>query len=90
MVQALEREKTLRDRILTIEPTARVERLRQTYLDTADRIVINILRIRTRVMQETEGEPREIRQAKAFAAWVHLLARNEYMKNYIPLIKISS
>jgi len=78
MVQALEREKTLRDRVLTIEPTPRVERLRQRYLDTPDRAVIDILRIRTRSMQETEGEPREIRQAKAFAATVREMPVNIY------------
>ena len=78
MVQALEREKTLRDRILTIEPTARVERLRQTYLDTADRVIIDILRIRTRVIQETEGEQKAIRQAKVFAAIVREMPINIY------------
>ena len=34
MVQVLEREKSLLDRVLTIKPTPRVERLRQRYLDT--------------------------------------------------------
>ena len=78
MVQTFERENTLRDRILTIEPTVRVERLRQRYLDTPDRVVIDILRIRTRVMQETEGEPMAIRQAKAFAAIVREMPINIY------------
>ncbi|MHA1992702.1 MAG: glycyl radical protein [Candidatus Hodarchaeales archaeon] len=78
MVQALEREKSLRERVLTIEPTSRVERLRQRYLDTPDRVVIDILRIRTRVMQQTEGEPMAIRQAKAFAASVREMPINIY------------
>jgi formate C-acetyltransferase len=78
MVQVLEREKTLRDRVLTTKPTERVERLRQTYLDTPDRAVIDILRIRTRIMQETEGETTVIRQAKAFAAIVREMPINIY------------
>lgn len=78
MVQARERENTLRERVLTIEPTARVKRLRQTYLDTTDKVVIDILHIRTRVMQETEGEPKEIRQAKAFSAIVREMPINIY------------
>lgn len=78
MVQALDRERTLRDRVLTMKPTTRVERLRQRYLDTRDRIVIDILRIKTRVMRETEGEPEEIRQARAFAAAVREMPVNIY------------
>jgi formate C-acetyltransferase len=78
MVQVLEREKSLRDRVITIKPTPRVERLRQRYLDTKDKAVIDLLRIRTRVWKETEGEPREIRQAKAFAATVREMPINIY------------
>jgi len=70
MLQALEREKSLRDRVLTIKPTPRVERLRHKYLDTQDKAVIDISRIKTGVMKETEGEPMAIRQAKAFTATV--------------------
>ncbi len=78
MVQVLEREKSLRDRVLTIKPTPRVERLRQKYLDTKDKVVIDILRTRTRVMKETEGEPTVTRQAKAFAAIVREMPINIY------------
>jgi formate C-acetyltransferase len=78
MVQALEREKSLRDNVVTLRPTPRVERLRQRYLDTRDRVVIDILRIKTRVMRETVGEPRVIRQAKAFAASVREMPINIY------------
>jgi formate C-acetyltransferase len=78
MVQVVEREKTIRDRVLTIEPTDRVERLRKKYLNTPDHVIIDILRIRTRVWQETEGEPRDIRQAKAFAASVREMPINIY------------
>jgi len=78
MTKVLEREKILRDRVFTIKPSPRVERLRQRYLDTRDKIVIDILRIKTRVMQETEGEPQAIRQAKAFAATVREMPVNIY------------
>jgi len=70
MTQAVKRERSSQERVFTIKPTPRVERLRQRYLDTKDRVVIDILRIKTRVMQETEGEPVVTRQAKAFAAIV--------------------
>ncbi len=69
---------TMLDRILTIKPTPRVERLRQGYLDTKDKVVVDILRVRTRVMKETEGEPTVIRQAKAFAATVREMPINIY------------
>ena len=78
MLQALGRDKTLLSKVLTIEPTARVERLRERYLDTKDKAVIDILRIRTRVMRETEGEQRAIREAKAFAASVREMPINIY------------
>ncbi len=78
MVQVLKREKDLRDRVFTIKPTPRVERLRQRYLDTKDKVVIDIGRIVTRVMKETEGEPRVTRRAKAFAATVRGVPTNIY------------
>jgi formate C-acetyltransferase len=78
MVQVLEREKSLRDRVITIEPTSRVEKLRQRYLDTKDKVVIDILRTRTRVWKETEGQPTATRQAKAFAATVREMPVNIY------------
>ena len=56
------------DRVLTITPTARVERLRQRYLDTRDKAVIDMGRIITRAMKETEAEPRVTQGAKALAA----------------------
>ena len=78
MLQALEREKTLRDRVLTMEPTARVERLRQRYLDTRDKVVLDLFSIRIRVMKETVGEPKVTREAKAFAAIVREMPINIY------------
>ncbi len=72
MSQVIERvrEQSLRERVLTIDPTPRVERLRQRYLNSPDKVVIDIGRIVTRVMRETEGEPIVTRRAKAFAATV--------------------
>jgi formate C-acetyltransferase len=78
MVQVLEREKSLRDRVITIEPTPRVERLRQRYLDIKDKAVIDILRIKTRVWKETEEQPAVTRHAKAFAAIVREMPVNIY------------
>ena len=73
-----EKQPAMLDRFLTIQPTPRVERLRQRYLNTKDKIVIDILRIRTRLMEETEGQPRETRQAMAFAAIVREMPINIY------------
>ena len=78
MVQALDREKSLQNRVLTIKPTPRVERLRQRYLDTKNKAVIDISRIVTRIMKETEGEPLVTRRAKAFAAIVRGVPINIY------------
>jgi len=78
MVQAMEREKSLRESVMAMKPTPRVERLRQKYLGTKDKAVIDMTRIRTRVMKETEGEPRPIREAKAFAATVREMPINIY------------
>ena len=65
MLQALDKEKDAREKVFTIQPTERVEKLRQRYLDTPDKVLIDALRIATRVMKETEGEPMVIRRAKA-------------------------
>jgi choline trimethylamine-lyase len=78
MLQALDRERAVRDRVLTTLPTARVERLRQRYLGTKDKIVLDIIRTRTRVMEETIGEPKAMRQAKAFSASVREMSINIY------------
>lgn len=78
MLDTLNREAIIRDRVLTIQPTPRVEKLRRLYLETKDRIVIDILRIKTRVMKETSGEPTATRQAKAFAASIREMPINIY------------
>ena len=55
MIHTADKKDTLRDRVITTKPTERVERLRQKYLDTGNRAVIDIGRIVTRVTKETEG-----------------------------------
>ncbi len=45
MLQVLENDKNPREKFFTIKPTPRVERLRQRYLDTKDKAVIDIARI---------------------------------------------
>jgi len=78
MVQVSEREETSREKVYTMQPTSRVERLRQRYLNTPNKAVIDIGRIVTRVMKETEGEPIAVRRAKAFAATVRGVPINIY------------
>lgn len=63
---------------LSTKPTPRVERLKQRYLDTKNKLVIDLLRIRTKVMEETQGQEKAVRQAKAFAASVRGLPINIY------------
>jgi len=70
MLQLAKTEESLRDRVMTIPPSQRVERLRRRYLETENKAVIHISRIITRVMRETGGEPLITRRAKAFAATV--------------------
>jgi formate C-acetyltransferase len=64
------------DRVEAIKPTPRVERLRERYLRFKPRIEIDITRIVTRVMKETEGESWVTRGAKAFAAVVREMPIN--------------
>jgi len=78
MAQVSEKKRGLLDRGLTTKPTSRVEMLRRRNLDAPNRAVIDNLRIRTRVMKETEGEPIETVRAKAFAANVREMPLNIY------------
>ena len=78
MLQTLEREDSLREKVYTMQPTARVERLRQKYLDTPNKASIHIGRTVTRVWKETGGEPLVSRRAKAFAATVREVPVNIY------------
>lgn len=60
----------LLDSIGTIQPAARVERLREAFMTLKSTPSIDRARIETRVMQETEGESMIRRRAKVFAALV--------------------
>jgi formate C-acetyltransferase len=73
MVQTLEKRESLLDRVLTVQPTQRVERHRQRYLDRKLVYSIERDRIEVRVMKETEGEPMVTRKAKVFATIVREL-----------------
>lgn len=61
-------EETLLDRVLTIKPTARVERMRNALFGIKPSLTIDWARIDVRVLKETEGEPMITRRAKVFAA----------------------
>lgn len=61
---------------LTACATPRVERLRRINLDGPNRVVIDNLRIRTRVMKESQGEPVETIRARAFCATVREMPLN--------------
>ena len=58
------------DDVLTTDPTPRIDRLRNAFLDLKPSASIDRARIETRVMKETEGEPIITRRAKVFAAAV--------------------
>ncbi|MCK9273899.1 MAG: hypothetical protein M0P57_02300 [Syntrophales bacterium] len=71
-------QSALRDRVSTMRPAARVEKLRQRYTKIKNKVVIDVARILTRTMKETEGEPLVVRRAKAFAAIVRGVPVNIY------------
>ncbi|MDP7640443.1 MAG: pyruvate formate lyase family protein, partial [Candidatus Hydrogenedentes bacterium] len=56
------------DSVLTMKPTARVERIRDAFFSLKATPSIDRARVETKVMRETEGEPMGIRRAKSFAA----------------------
>lgn len=62
---------TILERVITIPPTARLERLREVLLSQKIVLRIDHARTYTRVMKETEGEPMVTRRAKAFCAVVN-------------------
>lgn len=74
MEQALDdtalRESEMAERPLSTQPTPRIERLKQVFVDAEPIVEIDRDRIYTRVMRETDGEPMAIRRAKAFCAVV--------------------
>ena len=70
MARVLDREKepTMLDRVLTMKPAPRIERLREALLRLKLTASIERTRIETRAMKATEGEPTITRRAKVFAA----------------------
>ena len=82
MLEALEqttaREATTLERVLSIEPTPRVERLREGFLGLQVVASMERARVETRIMRETEGEPMVTRRAKAFAAMVREIPIESY------------
>jgi len=78
MVQIVEKAEkvkpeSLLEKVLTVQPTERVERHRQRYIDRKLVYSIDRDRIEVRVMKETEGEPMITRKAKLFQAIVREL-----------------
>ena len=72
MVQATEKttgsQSAMLEKVFTMKPTARVERLREACLAIKPQVSIDRARIEARVMRETEGEPMITRRSKVFAA----------------------
>jgi len=64
------KEPKMLNRVLTIKPTPRVEKLREAFLSLKPTASIERARIETRVMKETEGVSIITRRAKIFAATV--------------------
>lgn len=64
------------DRVLTIKPTPRIERLKEVFTHLKPVFEIDRARIYTRVMKETDGEPMVIRRAKAFCVTVREMPCN--------------
>ncbi len=60
----------LLDSVVSMEASPRVERLREDLLNATPIASIDRIRIETRVLKETEGEPIITRRAKVFAAVV--------------------
>ncbi|MHA2392910.1 MAG: hypothetical protein ACXAEX_13265 [Promethearchaeota archaeon] len=68
-IEVLHRDKARVDSVVTIKVTPRIEKLRNQYLECRYFVSIDKVRIETRIMKETEGEPMEMRRAKVFAAY---------------------
>ena len=71
MLDALDKstvDQTMFDNVVTMEPTPRVERLREAFFDIKPSVSIERARIEARIMKETQGEPMITRRAKVFAA----------------------
>jgi len=81
MLDALKKstvEQEMLDSVVTMEPTPRVARLRETYLNLKPSVSILRARIETRVMRETAGEPMIAQRAKSLAAVIRGMPANVY------------
>lgn len=83
MVQSIEKSESMLDRVLTVQPTQRVESQRQRYLNRKLVYSIDRDRIEVRVMKETEGEPMVTRKAKLFTAVVKEMPINIFLDELI-------
>jgi len=73
MLDTLERpaaKDAMLNSVLSVAPTARVERMRKALFDMEPTVSIDRARIEARVMRETEGEPMISRRSKVFAATI--------------------
>ena len=74
MLQTLDREvakePTMPERVFAMARTARVERLRETFLSFKPNVSIGTWSVEARILEETAGEPMITRRAKLFAAGV--------------------
>jgi len=82
-VEVLHRNRDLVDSVTDFNVTPRVERLRKEFVEKRYCLSIDRLRIETRVMKETEGEPMEVRRAKVFAAIVREMPVNIFADELI-------
>ena len=82
-VEVLHRNKDLLGSVTDFEVTSRVERLRKEFVEKRYCLSIDRMRIETRVMKETEGEPMEVRRAKVFAAIVREMPVNIFADELI-------
>ena len=82
-IEVLHRDKARVASVVTINVTPRVEKLRNMYLERRYSVSIEKLRIETRIMKETEGEPMEVRRGKVIAATVRELPINIFPNELI-------
>jgi len=72
-IKVMHRDQAMIDSVVTIKATPRIEMLRDMYMERRYSVSIDKMRIETRIMKETEGEPMEERRGKVFVAYVREL-----------------
>ena len=77
MLQSLEnetaKEPSMSDGMMETEPTPRIAKLKDAFLNLKSTVTTDRARIETRILRENAGEPMVTRRAKAFAAIVREL-----------------